>query len=181
MKKNYVIAVIIGMFVVLLLGSVSAALTSHEQDIYNSITNPFTKLIYAFQKGFFFFTSWGRENGCSVDPDWDGWIRGSMSQPSSLPSSVSCSKVGAEKCAIDIWYDNTIYLSGATGPPKNVNYNNWLKEVAGTGVSFSSSSRPYYYVEIYSCPVTPPPETLAVKYIFPSKPATDIGLITYFD
>jgi len=156
MKSKNTILILVGMFVVLLLSGVSAAMTSHEQDIYNSITNPFTKLIYAFQKGFFFFTSWGQENGCSENPDWDGWIKGSASW-SSLPSSVSCSKVGAEKCAIDIWYDNIIYASKSGGPPSSVNWNNWLKEVHGTGVSFSGSSYPYYYVEVYSCPVTPPP------------------------
>ncbi|MEK7112598.1 MAG: hypothetical protein AAB875_04680, partial [Patescibacteria group bacterium] len=92
MRNIKTIVVIASLFMVLLIGGVSAALSSHEQEVYNSITNPFTKLSYAFQKGFFFFSSWGQENGCSVDPDWTGWIEGSATW-SSLPSSVSCSKV----------------------------------------------------------------------------------------
>ena len=142
---------------ILLIGTISA-LTVYEKSIYDKITDPIVKIKYAISHGFFgLFTTWGQQNGCSVNPDWKGWIRGSMSRPTSLPTSVSCSKVGKNKCAIDIWYDNTIYIGTAIGPPSSVNWNNWLKEVAGTGVSFSSTARPYYYIEIYGCPDTPPP------------------------
>ena len=64
--------------------------------------------------------------------------------------------MGANKCAIDIWYDNTIYLGGATGPPDNINWNNWLKEIHGIGVSFTGTTYPWYYVQIYSCPDSVP-------------------------
>lgn len=134
---------------------VASAMSTYEQSISDKMTNIFSKFKYGMTKGVFLFTTWGEVNGCSVNPDWEGWIRGSMSQPTSLPTSVSCSKVGTNKCAIDIWYDNTIYLSG-TGPPANVNLNNYLREVSGTGVSFSGTTYPYYYVQIYGCPDTPP-------------------------
>ena len=150
MKK--ILSLIICM--ILLVGTVSA-MTPYEKKVYDSMTNIFSKIRYGFSKGLFLFTSWGEINGCSTYPNWEGWIRGSMSRPTSLPTSVSCSKVGKNKCAIDIWYDNTIYLNNY-GPPSNVNWNNWLKEVAGTGVSFSGSTYPYYYIQIYGCPDTPP-------------------------
>lgn len=152
MKKIFSF-IIMGIFLMSSI-SMASAMSEYEQDIYNQMTNIFAKIKYAITKGFLLFTSWGEINGCSTYPDWEGWIRGSMSKPTSLPNSISCSKVSSTKCAIDIWYDNTAYLGGAVGPPSKVNWDNWLKEVT-TG-SFSSTSRPYYYVEIYKCPTTPP-------------------------
>lgn len=137
------------------LGVVSAV-TVYEKEVYDKIDNPWTKLKYGIAHGFFLFTSWGEQNDCSTFPDWDGWIKGSATW-SSLTSSVSCSKVNSNKCAIDIWYDNTIYLSNSGGPPSNVNWNNWLREVHGEDVSFSSNSHPYYFIQVYSCPDTAEP------------------------
>lgn len=163
MKKIFNLLIVSILFISLI--SFASAMTTEEQSILNKMTNPFSQLNYGISKGLFFFTTWGQANGCSISSNdqaygyWEGWIRGSMSKPTSLSSSVSCSKVGTNKCAIDVWYDNTAYLGTSQGPPSNVDWNKWVKEVSGTGVSFSGNAYSYYYVQIYGCPDNPPSTT----------------------
>lgn len=154
-KKKYVSLAVISITFVLLIGVV-LALTPHEEERYAEIDSFITKLKYGLEKGLFFFSAWGEINDCSVYPDKTFWLeRG---------DSTSCSDYGYGKCAQDIWYDNTIYLGGATGPPDEPNWDNWLGEnhpsTDCTGndcdVTFSGIAYPWYFIEVYSCPLTPP-------------------------
>lgn len=161
MRKNVIPLVLIAVCLTL---TVVSASTIYDNSIVKNMTNPISQIKYELDHGFFLFTSAGQAAGCSIYPDWQGWIRGSATSPSSLPNSISCSKVsgvfsGSDKCAIDSWYDNTIYLNGANNPPSSVNWNNYNGERLGTGISFSSSAFPYWYVQIYACPSSSPSQT----------------------
>ena len=144
MAKQNNTLIIIGIILVLTIPMVSA-MTFYEQEIYNKIDNFFVKLKYAIEKGLFLFTSWGQANCCSVYPDDDFWLEAG--------DRIDCDDFCSyDKCAFDIWYDSTIYLGGARGPPSRVDWDNWLGEEHGEGESFRDDDFPWYWVEVYCCP-----------------------------
>ena len=165
MRKNLipVILIVATAMLVVTLGGVSA-MSTYDNSVIANMTDIGSRINYEFQHGLFIFTTWGQANGCSVLPDKQGWMSGSKSIGF---SSVSCSLVNSQKCAIDVWYDNTIYLGSSSGPPSSPNFNNYLKEVSGTGISFSGTQYPYYYYEVYACPISAPtqPVTKTSAYV----------------
>ena len=152
MKK--ILGLIICTFLIVSTISFVSAMTEHETEIYNKM-GFFSKIKYAIEKGFFLFTSWGQANCCSVDPDKEKWI----GKGDRIDCDDYCSY---DKCAIDIWYDNTICLIGQSGcgsdgcrtksPSGDPDWNKWLKEESGEGEYFRGSSYCWYYVEVYCCP-----------------------------
>ena len=152
-KKIFTIVLIL----VLLVGTImmASAMSISEQNTLNKMTNPFSQIQYGLTKGLFFFTTWGQANGCSTTPDsngayggWEGWVK--------KGEVISCSKIGKTKCAIDIWYDDTLYNTAFKGPPSSPNWNNWYKEITGTNAYFMAFNYAWYYVQIYGCPSTAP-------------------------
>ena len=142
------------MCIVLLVGTIGfvSAMTEYELDVYNKITNIFSKIKYAIEKRLFLFTSWGQANSCDEypKPGNEFWLE----KGERIDCDDYCSY---DKCALNIWYDDIIYLGRATGPPNRVDWNNWLKEESGEGEYFrGSSSYPWYYVQVYCCPESAP-------------------------
>ncbi len=143
-RKKYVNVFIITIVVLSVMGT-ALALTSYEEEVSSQITDFIPKIKYLIEKGLILFTSWGEANDCSTYPDKEKWIE----KNERIDCDDYCSY---DKCAIDIWYDNTIYLGSSTGPPNSVNWNNWLKEEAGDREYFVGTTYPWYYVQVYCCP-----------------------------
>ena len=72
--KKILISLMICIFLIVSLVGTVLALTPYEKKVYSKITDFIPKLKYAFEKGFFLFTSWGQANDCSVYPDKEKWI-----------------------------------------------------------------------------------------------------------
>lgn len=136
---------------IILITSVSAM----SPESYSNL-NFIEKLKYDFSSGGFFglFTTWGQANDCSEYPDEEKILE--------YGDRVDCDDADCDydKCAIDIWFDEVIYLGG--NPPYDENNVLetggadrlvWYDEEGGEGESFTVPSGPdYWYVEIYCCP-----------------------------
>ncbi len=155
MKK--ILSLIIASLLIVSTISFVSAMTEHETEIYNRMTNIFTKIKYAIQKGLFLFTSWGQANCCDVYPKSSNvfWLK----KGERIDCDDYCSY---DKCAIDIWYDNTICVIGMgdcpsdgcplRSPSGDPNWNKWDDEYKGEGASFRGTNYCWYYAEVYCCP-----------------------------
>lgn len=131
--------------VIFLVGTISAL----NEETYNKM-GFWSKLKYNFYTGnIFFFTSWGEANCCSTDPDKEKILK----EGDRVDCDDYCSY---DKCAIDVWYDKYIYLSGS--PPYSASNPDWsrlvwYKEEAGDNEYFKApSTHDYWFVQVYCCP-----------------------------
>lgn len=126
-----------------------SALSSYQQNLTTKM-DAWDAFWYKVDHGSYIFTAWGEANDCDTDP-------GNKRYNLHNGQSISCNSAGCSynKCAIDIWEYDSIYLSGApnkddwTAHPRT-----WDREIGQVGASFStpSSNNPWFYVEVYCCP-----------------------------
>jgi len=140
-RRKVLIGIIIGMIILINIGMISAI--SQETYIKMGFWN---RLKYDFFSGNM-FTSWGESNCCSTEPDNNGEI---IAEGDRVDCNDYCSY---DKCAIDVWYDNRIFLGGAEPDYPDWQYLIWYDEIHGEGVSFTApSTHQFWYVEVYCCP-----------------------------
>jgi hypothetical protein len=134
---------------ILIFGTVSA-MTDYQQNIFNNVADFQSKILYGASKGLFIFTSWGQANDCSVNPDKERYV--------GAGTRIDCDDYcDDDKCAIDVWYDPTLYLNGQpSGYPNNADWAKlkWSKEYSGEGAYWkASSTHDYWYYQLYCCPI----------------------------
>ena len=153
MNKKILIVFVFAFLLVATIYSVSAAQELTPSQTVAQMTNLWSKINYGLVKGLFLFTSWGQQNQCSVYPDFQGWVKAGTPITCGVTSSNQAYS-SSNKCAIDVWYGT----QASDQAPAAVNWNNWFKEIAGIGASFTDTTYPWYYAEVYSCPPVATPQ-----------------------
>lgn len=165
MKKKILSFMIVGILILFLLVGAIGNVSALSRETYDKM-GFWSKLKYNFYTGsILFFTSWGEANYCATDEsgynDETGDYLGFDDETLRAGERIDCDYCSYDKCAIDIWYDDGIYLGGEPNHPiwdRLV----WYREEAGEGASFSTPyvppgyAREYWYVQVYCCPETIP-------------------------
>ena len=140
MKK--ILGLLICIFLVVLLVAPVYALSKETYDEMSF----WSKLKYNFYTGkILFFTSWGEANCCSTYPNDEDY----MDAGDSVRCSDECSP---NRCAIDVWYDKYIYLTGCPSGSPDWSRLVWYDEYHGDGASFTApSTHQCWYYQIYCC------------------------------